>query len=109
MSWLCKLLERETEGQVLQTSLCHSNTILSSVALRLRGNVENKPKPELPPVICLEGSRLNILCSVKVKYQRSLVLKLEDRVLVSERREEGFSFPGRPWQKGPLDYRKPQL
>lgn len=57
MSWLCKLLECETEGQVSETSLCHSNTILSSVALRMRGNVENKPKSKLSPVICLRKEK----------------------------------------------------
>lgn len=57
MSWLCKLLECETEGQVSETSLCHSNTILSSVALRTRGNVENKLKSKLPPVICLRKEK----------------------------------------------------
>lgn len=57
MSWLCELLERETEGQVSQTSLSHSNTFLSSVALRIRGNVENKPKPKLSPVICLKKGK----------------------------------------------------
>lgn len=47
MSWLCKLLECETEGQVSETSLCHSNTILSSVALPMRGNVESQ-NPSFP-------------------------------------------------------------
>lgn len=57
MSWLCELLERETEGRVSQTSLSHGNTFPSSVALRIRGNMENKPKTKLPPVICLKKGK----------------------------------------------------
>lgn len=38
--------------------LCRSNTILSSAAPRLRGNVENNPNPKLPPLICPENWKL---------------------------------------------------